>query len=115
MQNHRGKQTLILIRVHNLLQEIIAGSDETMPETMVKKQVMKQEVEKLLKTLDKREEHILRLRFGLDGEPPRSCEEIGMLLKLSRERIRQINRSALSKLQQTNILDNLELYMYRCS
>ncbi|KAL0007665.1 hypothetical protein SO802_009167 [Lithocarpus litseifolius] len=66
----------ILVR----LPDIIAGPGETMPEKMIKKQLMKQEVDKLLKTLDKREEHILRLRFGLNGEPPRSCEEIGGLL-----------------------------------
>ncbi|KAF5469753.1 hypothetical protein F2P56_010317 [Juglans regia] len=92
------------------LQEIISGPDETTPEKMVKKQLMKQELEKLLTSLDKREEHILRLHFGLNGEPPRSCEEIGRMLKLSRERIRQINGIALSKLRQTSVVDILELY-----
>lgn len=86
------------------------GPDETMPEKMVRKQLMKQELEKLLTTLDKREEYVLRLHFGLNGEPPRSCEEIGIMLKLSRERIRQINGIALSKLRQTNVEDILELY-----
>ena len=98
--------------VQNLLQEIISGPDETVPEKMVKKQLMKQEVDKLLKTLNKREEHILRLRFGLNGEPPRSCEEIGRLLKLSRERVRQIYVIALSNLQQRSMKDNLvEFYV----
>ena len=83
-----------------------------MPEKMVKKQLMMQELEKLLKTLNKREEHILRLRFGLNGEPPRSCEEIGRLLKLSRERVRQIYVIALSNLRQRSMKDNLvEFYV----
>ena len=83
-----------------------------MPEKMVKKQLMKQEVDKLLKTLNKREEHILRLRFGHNGEPPRSCEEIGRLLKLSRERVRQIYVIALSNLRQRSMKDNLvEFYV----
>ena len=85
--------------VQNLLQKIISGSDETMPEKMVKKQLMMQELEKLLKTLNKREEHILRLHFGLNGEPPRSCEKIGRLLKLWRERVSQIYVIALSNLR----------------
>ena len=94
------------------MQKITLGPDETMPEKMVKKQLMKQEAEKLLKTLNKREEYILRLHFGLNGEPPRSCEEIGKLLKLSRERVRQINIIALSNLRQRSIEDNLvEFYV----
>ena len=89
------------------MQKITSGPNETMLEKMVKKQLMMQEVELLLKTLNKREEHILRLRFGLNGEPPRSCEEIGRLLKLSRERVRQIYVIALSNLRQRSMKDNL--------
>lgn len=81
-----------------------------MPEKMVTKQLMKQEVEKLLKTLSDREAYVLRLHFGLNGDTPQSFEEIGRLLKLSRERVRQINGIALSKLKQTSILNNLKLY-----
>lgn len=94
------------------MQEIIAGPDETMPEKMVMKQLMKQEVKKLLKTLSDREAHVLRLHFGLNGKSPQSFEEIGRVLKLSRERVRQINGIALSKLQHTSIVDNLRLYLY---
>lgn len=83
-----------------------------MPEKMVMKQLMKQEVEKLLKTLSKREAQVLRLRVGLNGETPLSFEEIGSVLELSRERVRQINGIALSKLQNTSIVDNLRLYLY---
>ena len=93
--------------VQNLLQKIISGSDETMPEKMVKKQLMMQELEKLLKTLNKREEHILRLRFGPNGEPPRSCEETGRLLKLLRERVSQVYVIALSNLRQRSVKVNL--------
>ena len=96
--------------VQNLLQDIIWGLGETMPEEMVKKQPMKQEVDKLLKTLNKREEHIKRLHFGLNGEPPRSCEEIGGLLKLSGERVHQINVISLSNLRQRSMKDNLDEY-----
>ncbi|KDO83322.1 hypothetical protein CISIN_1g046578mg [Citrus sinensis] len=93
------------------MQDIIPGPDETMPERMVQKQLMKQELKELLQTLSEREADILRLHFGLDGQTPVSCKEIGRLLSLSRERIRQIRGIALTKLQQTNILNNLKVYM----
>lgn len=93
------------------LQDIIRGPDEMMPETMLRKQLMKQEVEELLKTLSDREANVLRLHFGLNGETPQSFEEIGRLLKLSRERVRQINGIALSKLKQTSTLDRLKMYI----
>ncbi|KAL6125213.1 hypothetical protein ACLB2K_073272 [Fragaria x ananassa] len=93
------------------LQDIIRGPDEMMPETMLKKQLMKQEVEKLLNTLSDREAEVLRLHFGLNGDTPQSFEEIGRVLKLSRERVRQINSIALSKLKQTSTLDDLKLYI----
>ncbi|PQQ19626.1 RNA polymerase sigma factor sigD chloroplastic [Prunus yedoensis var. nudiflora] len=93
------------------LQEIIQGPEEMMPEKMLTRKLMKQEVEKLLKTLSDREANVLRLHFGLNGESPQSFEEIGRLLKLSRERVRQINGIALSKLKQTSTLDSLKLYI----
>ncbi|XP_042495833.1 RNA polymerase sigma factor sigD, chloroplastic isoform X2 [Macadamia integrifolia] len=93
------------------LQEIISGPEETRAEVMVSKQLMKQDLEKLLRTLDKREACVLGLYFGLNGETPRSCEEIGRLLKLSRERVRQINGIALTKLRQMSTIDSLRVYM----
>lgn len=94
-----------------MLQEIIPGPDETTPQKMVKRQLMKQEVERALNTLCEREAYILRLYFGINGETPLSFEEIGRLMKLSRERVRQINSIALSKLRQTSVVDYLKLYM----
>ncbi|XP_077249468.1 sigma factor 4 [Tasmannia lanceolata] len=91
------------------LKEIIPAPEETRPEVMVERQLMKQHIETLLKTLSKREEFILRLQFGLNGETSRSCEEIGKLLNLSRERVRQINCIALEKLRQTS--KDLRVYM----
>ncbi|KAK3023811.1 hypothetical protein RJ639_044735 [Escallonia herrerae] len=94
------------------LQEIIQGPDDTTPELIVKRQQMKQELDKVVNLLSDREARILRLHYGLDGETPRSYEEIGKLLKLSRERVRQINRTAMSKLQQSSLVDNLKVYMF---
>jgi RNA polymerase sigma factor (sigma-70 family) len=57
------------------------------------------EMEKLLAPLDDRERAILKLRFGLDRGEPRTLEEVGETFQLTRERIRQIEARAMSKLR----------------
>ena len=54
----------------------------------------------LLETLPEREKQVLRLRFGLDGEPVRTLEEVGAIIGCTTERVRQIQNQALRKLQQ---------------
>ncbi|KAL9175501.1 hypothetical protein ABFS82_02G116600 [Erythranthe guttata] len=93
------------------LQAIIPGPDEMTPEAMVKKEALKPEIEKLLEPLCDREAHVLRLHYGLNGGAPRSFEEIGKLLELSRERVRQINSSALSKLREIVEIDDLKYFI----
>ncbi|XP_027113841.2 RNA polymerase sigma factor sigD, chloroplastic-like [Coffea arabica] len=93
------------------LQEIVAGPDETTPEAIVKKQFMKRDIEKLLKGLCDREVNILRLYYGLNGNTPQSFEEIGRHLELSRERVRQISCTALTKLRQTSMVNDLITYI----
>ncbi|XP_026423532.1 RNA polymerase sigma factor sigD, chloroplastic-like isoform X2 [Papaver somniferum] len=93
------------------LKEIIPGPDETRPETMVRRQQMKQNLHELLKTtLTEREEFVLYLHFGPNGETPKSCDEIGRVLHLSRERVRQIRGFALAKLRDASATDNLGVY-----
>ena len=53
----------------------------------------------LLGTLTPRERDIIEKHFGLDGAPPRTLEQIGAELSLTRERIRQIEQAALRKLR----------------
>ncbi|KAI3979633.1 hypothetical protein MKX01_013728 [Papaver californicum] len=95
------------------LKEIIPGPEETRPETMVRRQQMKQNLHELLKTtLTEREEFVLYLHFGLNGDTPRSCDEIGRVLHLSRERVRQIRGFALAKLRDASATDNLRVYAW---
>jgi RNA polymerase sigma factor (sigma-70 family) len=57
------------------------------------------EVAALLSALDEREQRIIELRFGLDRGEPRTLEEVGEHFNLTRERIRQIEARAMSKLR----------------
>ena len=65
----------------------------------------------LLARLDDRERQILRLRFGLDHAREHTLEEVGKLLHLTRERIRQIEQSALAKLRTMASAKELGSYL----
>ncbi len=76
-----------------------ASEENSSVETVVMNTLLKKEIDTLLSILSPREETILRLRFGLDDDQPRTLEEIGVLFNLTRERIRQIESKALRKLR----------------
>ena len=62
-------------------------------------QQLKEQVERVLDSLDGREQRVIRLRFGLEDGRPRTLEEVGNEFGLTRERIRQIEAHALRKLR----------------
>ncbi len=61
--------------------------------------MLREQVAKVLDSLDGREQRVIRLRFGLDDGRPRTLEEVGHEFGLTRERIRQIESHALRKLR----------------
>ena len=72
--------------------------------------LLPEEIDRLLAPLNDREREIIKLRFGLDRGEPRTLEEIAQRYKLTRERIRQIEAGAMSKLRmpsQTGIVVNI--------
>jgi RNA polymerase primary sigma factor len=64
-----------------------------------------------LDELDPKEERVIRLRFGLDGADPKTLKEIGEMMNLSRERIRQIEAQALEKLHRSQKCQQLRGYL----
>jgi len=65
----------------------------------------------LVEALDEKEREVITMRFGLDGEEPRTLQEIGEALKLSRERIRQIESKAKEKLRRNQKASGLRGYL----
>jgi len=61
----------------------------------------------MLEELDEKERGVIQMRFGLDGEDPRTLQEIGEALGLSRERIRQIESKAKEKLRRSHLAQGL--------
>ena len=85
------------------LADIVADLAAPTPFEMVAQQMLGSEIDKLLAPLEEREREILRLRYGLDRGEARTFEEVGAALNLTRERIRQIERQALSKLRHPSV------------
>ncbi len=79
------------------------------PEVETLRTAYRERLERALAELDARERRVLILRYGLEDNHPRTLVEIGMSLNLSRERVRQIEELALSKLKQSDHLRDLPL------
>ena len=76
-------------------------TDETMPlpDEAAELTLRKEALTRALSMLSKRERRVLELRYGLNGEPPRTLDEVGRAFDVTRERIRQIENQSLKKLR----------------
>lgn len=84
----------------NILGDMVEDRTEPTPEEAMNALVRQEEVKELLETLGDRERQVIRLRYGLDDEKPHTLEEIGEILGVTRERVRQIETKALEKLRK---------------
>ena len=89
-----------------LEQDIIPSAD-----LVLLKASLRRLLRSALGELDGKEERVVRLRFGLDGADPKTLKEIGEMLNLSRERIRQIEAQALDKLNRSQKCQQLRGYL----
>jgi RNA polymerase primary sigma factor len=81
------------------LGDIIADRTAPQPEEEASASFLREELNRSLKSLTPRERRVIELRFGLGNEPSRTLFEVGTELSLTKERIRQIEKEALSKLR----------------
>lgn len=72
---------------------------------------MKEDIDSVLNTLKPNEQKVIRLRYGLDGDKPKSLKEIGDICNLTKERIRQIEKHAIVRLQHPVRMRKLESYV----
>ncbi len=72
--------------------------------------MLQDQITRVLSTLSRREEKVIRLRFGLGDGTPRTLEEVGSIFKVTRERVRQIEAKALRKLRHPSRSRRLKGY-----
>jgi RNA polymerase primary sigma factor len=77
----------------------LTDENEPLPEEVAEVEMRKATLERVLNTLSARERRVLELRYGLNGEHPRTLDEVGKTFNVTRERIRQIENQSLKKLR----------------
>jgi len=95
----------------NRLLDYLADTEHATPEEETIELALVESVHAALGGLKEREAKILRLYFGLDGAEPMTLEQIGAVLNITRERVRQIKEKALSRLRHVSRARSLESYL----
>jgi RNA polymerase primary sigma factor len=90
----------------NNFAEVVQDESADTPYEQLEEKTVTRMLQEMVKTLDPREATILRARFGLDGGPQRTLEEVGQKFGVTRERVRQIQNIALKKLRK--MIEKLE-------
>jgi RNA polymerase primary sigma factor len=77
----------------------LSDSTALLPDELAEETMRNEALRAILQTLSHRERRVLELRYGLDGEQPRTLDEVGRTFNVTRERIRQIENQSLKKLR----------------
>ena len=94
----------------SVLGDFVEDEERVSPEESAATQILKEQLAKIISTLSEREQKIIKMRFGIGGERPHTLEEVGSEFSVTRERIRQIEAKALSKLRKHK--DTKKLHEY---
>ncbi len=95
------------------LEDVISDPSEKTPINVINDMVVKEKIKEALSTLTEREQRILVMRFGLDGDDPKTLVKVSSYFDLTRERIRQIEIKALEKLRDPERIKYVAGYNYQ--
>ena len=95
----------------SFLGDFIPDESQLSPVDQASKQLLKDHLDEVLKTLSDREAKVLKLRFGLEGSKQMTLEEVGKVFGVTIERIRQIEAKALRKLKHPSRRKKLQDYL----
>ncbi len=95
----------------SVLGDFVEDEERDSPEEAASNQILKEQLSEIIATLSDREQKIIRLRFGIGGGRPHTLEEVGAEFDVTRERIRQIEAKALSKLRKNKDTKKLHEYL----
>lgn len=95
----------------SVLGDFVEDEERVSPEDSTAIQLLKEQIAEILSTLSEREQKIIKLRFGIGGGRPHTLEEVGAEFSVTRERIRQIEAKALSKLRKHKDTKKLHEYL----
>ncbi|MFW5683577.1 MAG: sigma-70 family RNA polymerase sigma factor [Spirochaetota bacterium] len=95
----------------SILGDFVEDEGYASPDSQVVEKALKEDINQILATLTEKESEIVQYRFGLNGRSPLSLKEIGDRYHLTKERIRQIEKKALRRLQHPSRVGRLEAYI----
>jgi RNA polymerase primary sigma factor len=95
----------------SLLGDFVEDRNHQAPEEMTVTNALRADINGVLETLTRKESEIIQYRFGLNGNRPMSLKEIGGRYRLTKERIRQIEKKALKRLQHPARSAHLRAYL----
>lgn len=110
-QSHLSLDAPLTPGEDNKLLDFLPDTLNPGPDDSTFERALTDSIQEVLTTLKEREARILRLYFGLDGQEPMTLEEIGGLMGITRERVRQIKEKALARLRHVSRARSLESFL----